>query len=202
MADLSLTHWLVRLRSGDSQALDRLLPMVYEELRALAGSALRGEDAGHTLNSTALVHEAYLRLVGGDVLQPVDRHHFFAIAARSMRRVLIDYARTRKRKKRGSGAAHLPLEDAAHFLAAEATEELVALDRALEKLEEVSPRTAEVVEHRFFAGLTFTEIADSLGVSRKTVQRDWLLGRAWLRKELDLASGEESGGTGEVAGVA
>ena len=179
----SVTMWLHRLRDGDPEALGALLPLVYEELRMLAKAQLRGEGSGHTLSATALVHEAYLRLAEREKLTPGDRRHFFAIAAQAMRRVLVDYARTRKRKKRGAGEIPISLE-ADEFLSPEAADELVSMDEALERLAAANKRAARVVEQRFFAGLTLEETADVLGVSMKTVQRDWMLARAWLRKEI------------------
>ena len=155
------------------------------KLRGLARAQLRCEDVGHTLNATALVHEAYLRLADRRELRPRDRRHFFAIAAQSMRRVLVDHARARKRKKRGAGSVALSLEHAGAVWAEDASEELLALDSALDRLAEASPRAARVVEQRFFAGLSLQETAVALGVSLKTVQRDWLLARAWLQKEID-----------------
>jgi len=180
-----VTEWLSRLREGDADALDRLLAVVYEELRTLAGAQLRNERPDHTLGATALVHEAYVRLARRSEIGPRDRHHFFAIAAQAMRRVLIDHARTRGRKKRGSGQAALSLEHAGALLSHDGDQELLALDDALERLAKSNPRAAQVVEHRFFAGLTLEETAISLGVSSKTVQRDWMLARAWLQKEVD-----------------
>lgn len=182
--DPSVTTWLHRLRDGDPDALGRLLPLVYDELRVLAKAQLRGERATHTLSATALVHEAYLRLSDRDQLTPGDRRHFFAIAAQAMRRVLIDYARTRNRKKRGAGQAPESLDDHVAFLTDEAADELLALNEALERLARANERAARVVEQRFFAGLTLEETAEVLDVSLKTVQRDWLLARAWLRKEI------------------
>lgn len=199
MAEPSATHasvtiWLHRLRDGDPDALDCLLPLVYEELRVLASSHLRRERDTHTLSATALVHEAYLRLNERDQLTPGDRRHFFAIAAQAMRRVLIDYARTRNRAKRGGGVRPEPLgQEHAAFLTDEAADELLSLDAALERLTLANARAARVVEQRFFAGLTLEETADVLGVSLKTVQRDWLIARAWLRKEIALDPGEGGG---------
>lgn len=187
--DSPVTTWLHRLSDGDPDALDRLLPLVYDELRVLARSQLRAENPAHTLSATALVHEAYLRLCDRDQITPGDRRHFFAIAARSMRRVLIDYARARNRKKRGSGMSPTTLDEAV-FLTDDHADELLSLDDALGRLGQANARAAQVVEQRFFAGLTLEETADVLGVSMKTVQRDWILARAWLRKEiaLDLAT--------------
>jgi RNA polymerase sigma factor (TIGR02999 family) len=191
MAEGAVTQLIGQLREGDVDALDRLVPLVYEELRGLARAQLRRETPGHTLGSTALVHEAYMRLARQDKLGAADRRHFFAIAAEAMRRVLIDHARTRKRKKRGSGAVMKSLDDVTAFLAEDAAEELTAIDEALERLAAASPRAARVVECRFFAGYTLEETADILEVSVKTVQRDWLLAQAWLRKEIagDLDTG-------------
>jgi RNA polymerase sigma-70 factor, ECF subfamily len=185
MSEPTLTEWLARLRDGDDAALDRILPAVYQELRALARAQLRREDIGHTLNATALVHEAYVRLAARRELRPRDLHHFFAVAAQCMRRVLVDHARSRKRKKRGTGAVALSLENAGQLSADAATEDLVALDDALDRLAHASPRAARVVEFRFFAGLTLQETAAALDVSLKTVQRDWLVARAWLQKEIE-----------------
>ena len=180
----ALTVWLERLREGDPAALEHIVPLVYRELRVLARSHLRREDGGHTLGATGLVHEVYLRLCDRRELRPKDRHHFFAIAARSMRRVLIDHARSRGRQKRGAGAVPLSLEDAGAVWAAEGPAELLELDALLDRLAEASPRAARVVESRFFAGLSLEETAATLDVSLKTVQRDWILARAWLRKEM------------------
>ncbi len=179
-----VTKLLGRLRDGDAEALDRMLPVVYEELRILAGAQLRSERPDHTLGATALVHEAYVRLSKRNRIGPRDRHHFFAIAAQAMRRVLIDHARTRRRKKRGSGQAALSLEHAGALLADDGAHELLALNDALDGLAKANPRAAQVVEHRFFVGLSLEETAVSLGVSSKTVRRDWLLARAWLQKEI------------------
>lgn len=184
-SDSPVTVLLHRLRDGDPEALERLLPLVYDDLRALARAQLRGERAGHTLNATALVHEAYLRLNAREQLEPTDRRHFFAIAAQAMRRVLIDYARMRNRRKRGGGEPVASLDEAA-LLTDEAAAELLSLDEALVRLARANARAAQVVEQRFFAGLTLEETADVLGVSIKTVQRDWTTARAWLRKEIAL----------------
>lgn len=191
MSDDGLTDWLTRLRDGDSDALDRLLPLVYDELRSLARAQLRHENPGHTLGATALVHEAYLRLSRRNEIDPRDRAHFFAIAAQSMRRVLIDHARIRGAQKRGSGKVALSLEHAGALLEDKGSEELLIIDDALERLAHANPRAAQVVERRFFAGLTLDETADTLGVSKKTVQRDWMLARAWLQKEIGRHTSED-----------
>jgi RNA polymerase sigma factor (TIGR02999 family) len=192
-----VTAWLERWRGGDRAALDHLVPLLYTDLRQLARRSLRRERSEHTLSTTALVHEAYLRLLGQRQIQASDRAGFLAVAGYTMRRVLVDYARGRKRAKRGGGKTPVSLdqaeldelEGAAPFLTSEQAEEVLALDSALERLAAISPRGAEVIQHRFFAGLTLEETADVLQVSVKTVQRDWLAARAWLRKEIrrDLA---------------
>jgi RNA polymerase sigma factor (TIGR02999 family) len=182
--DETLTTWLHRLREGDSEALDRVLPVVYDELRALARAHLRRENAGHTLETTALVHEAYLRLSRREALKPEDRRHFFAIAAQAMRHVLIDHARGRNRLKRGAGARPISLEHAGLVITDETATDFLALDDALDRLATANARAARVVELRFFAGLTLEETAEVLEVSLKTVQRDWIIAKAWLRKEI------------------
>ncbi len=179
-----ITTSLARLRAGEPQALDQLLPLIYDELKIVARAQLANEATGHTLGPTALVHEAYVRLSEREQLVPEDRRHFFAIAAQAMRRVLIDHARARKRLKRGSDPVAIPLEEMHAIVSDQTVDELVALDDALQRLAELNPRAATVVERRFFAGLTLEETADTLGVTRKTVQRDWLIARAWLRKEI------------------
>jgi RNA polymerase sigma factor (TIGR02999 family) len=179
-----ITQWLQRLREGDEAALDRLVPLVYDDLRGLARKQLRGERPGHTLLTTDLVNEAYLRLVGQRELRASDRPQFFAIAATTMRRILVDYARTRKRLKRGGGQVPIPLEEAEQFLTEQEADEVLALDGALERLAVLEPRAVQVVQCRFYSGLTLEETALALGISIKTVQRDWIAARAWLRKEI------------------
>jgi RNA polymerase sigma factor (TIGR02999 family) len=191
MPDDGLTQWLIRLRDGDGEALDRLLPIVYDELRSVARAQLRNENPGHTLGATALVHEAYIRLTGRNEIDPKDRSHFFAIAAQSMRRVLIDHARIRGAQKRGSGQVALSLEHAGALLTDDGSGELLIIDDALERLATANPRAAQVVERRFFAGLTLDETAESLGLSKKTVQRDWTLARAWLQKEIERLGNQD-----------
>lgn len=182
-----ITGCLSRLRSGDPAALDELFPLIYDELKIVARAQLSREATGHTLGPTALVHEAYVRLADRERLMPEDRRHFFVIASQTMRRILIDHARSRKRVKRGSGQVAVPLEEIEALMTDSAADELLALDEALERLAKVNPRAAQVVERRFFGGLSLEETGDSLGVSLKTVQRDWLLARAWLRKEIDAS---------------
>lgn len=182
-----ITVWLARLRRGDEEALDRLVPMLYDELRGLARRLLENERPGHTLTPTALVHEAYLRLAKERRIGVEDRGEFFAVAATAMRRILVESARRRRRAKRGGDAERLPLEavDAlAGSLSDEEAEELLAIDAALDTLGDASPRARRVVELRIFAGLTLDETAAALAVNEKTVRRDWQLARAWLRREL------------------
>ncbi len=186
MNDDAISRALVRLRAGEARALDELFPLIYEELKGVARAQLAGEQTGHTLGPTALVHEAYVNLARRTQLRPEDRTHFLNVAAQTMRRVLIDHARSRKRLKRGAGEVPVLLEEIHAVMTDRAADELVALDDALARLAEANPRAAQVVERRFFAGLTLEETAEMLGVSGKTVQRDWLVARAWLRKEIDL----------------
>jgi RNA polymerase sigma-70 factor (ECF subfamily) len=179
-----VTQWLERWRDGDREAFDRIVPLVYGELREVARRALRRERPDHTLSATALVNEVYLRLLDQRRIAAEDRGGFLSIAACTMRRLLVDYARSRKRDKRGAGVDALPLDEAERFLTTEQAEELLALDLALDRLAAANPRGCQVIEHRYFAGLSLEESAQALGVSVKTVHRDYLASRAWLRKEL------------------
>jgi RNA polymerase sigma-70 factor, ECF subfamily len=169
---------------ADANSLDDLVPRLYEELRSLARSHLRREHEGHTLSTTALVHEAWLRLAPQHSLGSLDSSRFFAIASTTMRRVLVDYARQRRRIKRGGDQVPVALDDSIDFLTDHEADELVALDDALDRLTRANPRAGEVVMHRFFGGLSLDETAEVLQVSTKTVQRDWISARAWLRKEV------------------
>jgi len=185
-----ITRLLGRVADGDHDALDRVVRLLYDELRTMARQRLEGERVGHTLSATALVNEVYLKLAQHRRINARDRAQFFAVAATTMRRVLVDYARAKRRHKRGGGEAHVPLDEVEPFLSDEEAEEVLALDDALNRLAEINPRGAQVVQHRFYAGLSLEETAESLGVSAKTVQRDWVAARAWLRKEVarDLGS--------------
>lgn len=178
-----ITRALSELAGGDQEALDRLLPIVYENLKGLAQRELRRERADHTLNATALVHEAYLKLVQLDSIDWEGRAHFFGAAAQAMRRILISYARMKKAEKRGSGADHLSLDDVV-IAARDRPADLLALDEALERLEELDQRQARVVECRYFAGMSVEETGAALGISPATVKRDWSMARAWLNREL------------------
>lgn len=173
-----LTRLLRRWRKGDSGAFDELYPVVYQELRSLAGSYLASERGDHTLQPTALVHEAYLRLAKLDRLDTRDRTHFFAIAARVMRRILVDHARRLRADKR-PGSNKVELLDH-HLVPVKTSEELLRLNDALKQLEKTHPRASEVVEQRFFGGMSESEVAEVLGLSRATVTREWRFARLWL----------------------
>jgi RNA polymerase sigma factor (TIGR02999 family) len=178
-----VTHLLLAWRQGDSEALERLLPLVYEELHRLAHRRIRAERPVQLLQTTSLVHEAYVRLVDGARVPWNGRVHFFAICARLMRRILIDRARMRLSEKHGGEAPHIPFEE---WLCAQPAKdtELLALDEALRRLAADDPRRSEVVELRYFGGLTVEETAAVLGISPETVKRDWKVARLWLRHEL------------------
>ncbi len=185
LAPGQVTLWLTRLREGDEEALESLMPLLYDELRRTARQQLRYERPGHTLNPTALVNEAYLRLVQQKQIDAGHRTQFLAIASRTMRRILVDYARAKKRLKRGSGQQPVSLDEAEAFLTDQEADEVLALDEALERLAAVNERAGQVVQFRFYSGLSIEETAAVLGVSIKTVQRDWFTARAWLRKEIE-----------------
>jgi RNA polymerase sigma factor (TIGR02999 family) len=178
-----LTQMLLRWSEGDQEALDRLFPMVYDELRKLAHARIREERPGHTLNTTALVHEAYLKLVDLDRVQWQDRAHFFALSARVMRHLLVNYAHRRKTRKRGGDRQRVDLDEERLIPDAE-VDRLLDLDEALTRLAAQHPRPAKAVEHSYFGGLTNEETAAVLGVSQATVERDLRLARAWLARAL------------------
>ena len=179
-----VTELLLAWSGGDDSALERLMPVVHAELRRLARREMRRERPGHTLQTTALVNEAYLRLVDMAGVTWNDRVHFFAVSARLMRRILVDYARSRRYQKRGGGATVLPFDEGL-TVAADAGIDLVALDDALAALATLDLRKSQVVELRFFGGLSVDETATALHVSTGTVMRDWRLAKAWLLKQLD-----------------
>jgi RNA polymerase sigma factor (TIGR02999 family) len=189
-----VTRILSAIEQGDPQAAGQLLPLVYDELRRLAAQKLAGEAPGHTLQATALVHEAYLRLVGPED-NPLweSRGHFFAAAAEAMRRILVESARRRGRQKRGGGRPRVDLLEA-DLTVDDPPDEMLAVDDALERLEAEDPQAAELVKLRYFAGLSVEEAAQALGMSRATAYRHWSYARAWVRCEVLGDSGEKSGG--------
>lgn len=180
----SITRMLNEWSNGDPNVLDNLMPLIYDELRRQANSYLRHENPNHTLQATALIHETYLRLIDQREAHFNSRSHFFAIAANMMRRILVDHARTKHRDKRGGNAETLPLDEAINVAQKESGVDLVALDQALNRLEEMDERQARVVELRYFSGLSLEETAEALKISRTTVAQDWALAKAWLYREL------------------
>lgn len=179
----NVTQLLVGWSKGDKEALDKLLPLVYHELHRQAAAYLRRERAGHTLQTTALIHEAYVRLVDQKNVQWQNRAHFFGIAAQLMRRILVDHARSKKRIKRGGSDIRVSLNEAT--IKTEARDlDIVALDEALERLARMDEQQSRIVELRFFSGLTVEETAEVLGISPATVKRDWSMAKAWLHREI------------------
>ena len=181
-----VTGLLLSWGQGDAAALDRLVPLVYDELRRVARGHLRREGPGHTLQPTALVHEVFLRLVAVDRMTVKSRTHFFALSARLMRQILVDHARRRQAGKRGGGATVIGLNEAAGAAApaSSSSVDVLALDEALDALSSFDDRQCRVVELRFFAGLNIPEAADALGVSTATVEREWAMAKAWLHQRL------------------
>ncbi|HEV8486687.1 MAG TPA: sigma-70 family RNA polymerase sigma factor [Blastocatellia bacterium] len=187
MATLSqrqVTQLLLDWREGDQEALNRLIPLVHQELKRLARHYMRRERAGHTLQTSALVNEAYIQLIDYKRVQWKDRSHFLAVAAQVMRRILIDYARNRQSLKRGAGARKVSLDEAA-TLADERAAEMIALDEALTSLAELDPRKSRIVELRYFGGLEIEETAQVIGISPATVKREWNSARLWLHREIN-----------------
>ena len=184
------TRFLVDLQNGRPDASSQLIPLVYEELHRLARHRMRQERSDHTLQATALVHETYLRLVNQRERTWQNRAHFIGVAAQVMRRILVDYARARRTAKREGTLQRVPLEESLLYTEAQ-SEELVALNDALERLAQIDVRQSRVVELRFFGGLTVDETAEALGMSSKTVKRDWSVARAWLHREVTKSSGHE-----------
>lgn len=189
MAQGTVTALLEAHSSGDPDAMDELFPLIYDELQRIARRRMRGERSDHTLRTTALVHEAYMELVDLDRIDWQDRRHFFAVAARVMRNVLVDYAVKKNADKRGGDRDRVPLKewDGATEVV---VEDVLAVHQALERLEAVDERQARVVECRFFAGLTVEETSDVLGISASTVGRDWRVARVWLNRELTNGEGD------------
>jgi RNA polymerase sigma-70 factor (ECF subfamily) len=183
LSEQDVTELLLEWRQGDKCALDKLTPLVYEELRRIAHRYVQRERDGHTLQTTALVNEAYVRLVGGQDIEWQNRSHFFAVTAQVMRRILIDHARRRHYLKRGGEAQQVSFDDAA-LMSPERAAELVALDEALSELARLDARKSRVVELRYFGGLSLEETADVLEVSVMTVRRDWRAAKAWLYRAL------------------
>jgi RNA polymerase sigma factor (TIGR02999 family) len=180
----NITQMLRDWGDGKPGVIDDLLPLIYSELHRQAAAYLRRERANHTLQTTALVHEAYLKLVDQRSVEWKSRGHFFAIAAQAMRRILVDHARTRHREKRGGSAEDVPLEEALLAAADDTDVDVVALDQALTRLAEFDPQQERLVELRYFAGLSLEEAAEVLGVSRATAAREWAVAKAWLHREL------------------
>jgi RNA polymerase sigma factor (TIGR02999 family) len=178
-----ITRLLLAWGNGDQAALENLIPLVYEELRRLARRHMRGERANHALQATALVHEAYLRLIDSSQVKWQDRTHFFSVASQLMRRILVDFARSRKNLKRGGDAIQVSLSEALE-IPQQRGADLVALDDALNVLAQLDPRQSRMVELRFFGGLSVEETAEALKVSPETVKRDWRLAKVWLLREL------------------
>lgn len=178
-----ISQLLAAWSDGDQEAVDQLMPLVYGELRKMAKRYMRGQPPGHTLQTTALIHEAYLRLVGQEDKRWKNRAHFFGIAAQAMRHILVDYARAGHAAKRGGGSRAVSLDEAA-LVTKEQAGEVVALDDALNRLAGLAPRQSRVVELRYFGGLSVEETAEVLRVSPETVTRDWRMAKAWLLREL------------------
>ena len=181
---LNITQLLQEWSNGKSDVLEKLMPLVYDELHRQAARFLRQERGNHTLQATALIHEAYLKLIGQKEVEWQNRTHFFAIAATAMRRILVDYAKERQREKRGGSAENLAIDEALNISAKEKSVDLIALDEALTRLVKLSARQARVVELRYFSGLNNDETAEVLGVSSATVRNDWNIARAWLKQEV------------------
>lgn len=179
-----LTQMLIQLSEGNAQMVDDILPLIYDELRRLAGSYLRRERSDHTLQPTALVHEAYIKLIDQTQVKWQNRAHFFGIAANIMRRILVDYARQHKAEKRGGAAEKMPLEEEILIVSEGKSAELLALDEALENLAKIDPQKSKIVELRYFGGLSVEETAEVLGVSEITVKRHWRMAKAWLYGQL------------------
>jgi RNA polymerase sigma factor (TIGR02999 family) len=181
-----VTRLLVDWGNGDQAALDELMPLVYGELRRLAGRYMRRESPGHTLQTSALVNEAYLRLVDQKSVRWQNRAHFFGVAAQLMRRILVDHARSRLRAKRGGGAQIVSLAEQA--VMSEDVAEVIALDEAMKSLAEMDPRKSQIVEMKFFGGLTNEEVAEVLKVTSRTVEREWRKAKAWLNRAIRITS--------------
>ena len=183
LSSQGITQLLLAWSDGDQEALEKLTPLVYAELRRLAKSYMRGERPGHTLQTTALINEAYLRLIDWKIVRWQNRAHFFGVAAQVMRRILVDFARSRHYARRGGGTQQVSLDEAL-TIHEDRSAEIIALDDALKSLAEIDRRKSQVVELKFFGGLSAEETAEALKVSPRTVEREWNLARAWLYREL------------------
>lgn len=184
MADGDVTRLIAAVRQGDNAASTALFERVYRELRQIAARQMRGERKDHTLQATALVHEAFMRLNAEKQLSFENRAHFFGVATGVMRRILIDHARAVRAKKRGSGQASVPIDDALEAIVGESPEYWLDLDQAIGRLAALDARQARIVELKFFGGLSVEEVAEVLGIATRTVDRDWKIARAWLRRQL------------------
>ena len=178
-----LTQLLIKYGEGDKNALSQLLPQIYNELRKISSRYLHDEYRNHTLQTTELVHEAYIKLMGNQKLSWQNKAHFFGIAAQSMRQILVDYARKKKSLKRGEGKANISLDEAFE-ITEDNDDKILALDEALKRLESVEERSSKIVELRYFSGLTFEETAEVLNISESTAKRDWNFAKAWLYREM------------------
>lgn len=179
-----ITTLLHKWQQGDSEAFETVTQYVYNDLRRRASAYLRNERPGHTLETTGLVHEAFIKLIDKQEIEWQDRNHFFAVAAKVMRRILVDHARSKNRDKRGGKNEDLPLDEARKVSSRQPPVDLIALDEALDNLATFDERQAQIVELKYFGGMTLDETADVVGVSRVTVKRDWQIARAWLRQQL------------------
>lgn len=188
--DQDVTALLANLQAGDTSAMDELAPLLYDELRRLAHRKLRYERSNHTLNTTALVHEAYLSLVDQTEAAWQSRAHFMAAAAKTMRYILLHYAEKRRALKRGGGVPNVSLDEVHDAITDERAEELIALDEAVQRLAEFDPQGATIIEYRFYSGLTQKEVAEVLGLSERTVRRHWRRAKTWVKRELGDAAPE------------
>jgi RNA polymerase sigma factor (TIGR02999 family) len=179
----NITLLLNEISNGNEVAIEKVLPLVYNELRRISSKYLRNEYKKHTFQTTELVHEAYIKLIGNQQISWQSRAHFFGIASKTMRQILVDYARKRNSQKRGSGKTKLSLDDA-QLVASESNDQILALDEALKKLEFIEERSGKIVELRYFSGLTIEETAEILNISSASVKRDWQFAKAWLYKEI------------------
>jgi len=189
MRPSEVTQLLIDWRNGDRSAIDKLMPIVYEELRRIARRYMRQERPSHTLQTTALVHEAYCKLLDQREMQWQNRAHFFAVAAQVMRRLLVDHARTRRYAKRGGGARAVSLDEVA-LVTEDRAEQVLAVDEALTRLAALDRRKGEIVELRYFGGLSAEETGEVLGVAAITIKREWLKAKAWLQRDLDERQGD------------